>query len=196
MQARGRRGSRGAGRRRINAGHLPPGCEPDPAHPRRSGAVRHRSAPALDALVWTGIVAGRIALVRRSALPLAFEAPNDRYRCRNEARHRGVGRMNRRSETQSGDVAALVVIAAAAGAVLLVWLWGGLAGLLFGRGWPPSSAGSAMLTALDLPAHLGTPAAAWPRPVAGAPERGRVLPCGRAGARRLRGTRRGRALGS
>lgn len=70
--------------------------------------------------------------------------------------------MSRRSEPPSGDGAALVIVSAVTGAVLLVWLWSGLAGLLFGHGWPRSSAATATLAALALPAHLGDPAAAWP----------------------------------
>ena len=73
----------------------------------------------------------------------------------------------RASSTVGGgaDIAMLVVIAALAGAVALIWLWGGLAGEILGRGWPPTPQPAALLAVLvRLPGHLGHPAAAWPAP--------------------------------
>jgi type IV secretion system protein VirD4 len=50
------------------------------------------------------------------------------------------------------------VVAAGAG----LWLWAGLAGALFGRGWPPGGLGELLGVASRLPARLSDPAAAWP----------------------------------
>jgi type IV secretion system protein VirD4 len=60
------------------------------------------------------------------------------------------------------DLLVLGIVAALACAVVLVWAWGGVAGELFGRGWPPlpPSAGFAVL--LNLPSHLLDPPLAWP----------------------------------
>jgi type IV secretion system protein VirD4 len=44
-----------------------------------------------------------------------------------------------------------------------VWLWGGLAGVMFGGGWPRVSAGQLAAVLVRLPARLTDPAAAWPR---------------------------------
>lgn len=60
------------------------------------------------------------------------------------------------------DQAMLVVIGALAIVMALVWLWGGLAGLLFGGGWPHLTAGQLAQVPLRLPAHVTAPAAAWP----------------------------------
>ncbi len=60
------------------------------------------------------------------------------------------------------DVALLVVLGGAIGASAIVWLWGGLAGALFGRGWAGAD-GSQLLTILiRLPSRLADPARAWP----------------------------------
>jgi type IV secretion system protein VirD4 len=60
------------------------------------------------------------------------------------------------------DVAMLILIGGVAVAGLLVWLWGGLAGALFGRGWPALSAGDLLGVLTRLPARVADPAAAWP----------------------------------
>jgi type IV secretion system protein VirD4 len=44
----------------------------------------------------------------------------------------------------------------------LVWLWGGIAGTLFGAGWPRTGAGALLGVLTRLPARLGHPARAWP----------------------------------
>ena len=63
------------------------------------------------------------------------------------------------------DVAMLAAIAVAAGALTLVWLCGGLAGTILGRGWPPTSGPGTLLAVLArLPSHLADPATAWPAP--------------------------------
>jgi type IV secretion system protein VirD4 len=72
--------------------------------------------------------------------------------------------MNRRPGSSGGvsDGAVLIAIACAVTVCALVWLWGGLAGTIFGRGWP-ATAGTSLLDVLErLPAHLNDPAGAWP----------------------------------
>jgi type IV secretion system protein VirD4 len=61
------------------------------------------------------------------------------------------------------DGAMLALIAGAGGLAVTVWLWGGLAGLLFGRGWPHVAAGQLPAVMARLPARLARPAEAWPR---------------------------------
>ena len=71
------------------------------------------------------------------------------------------------SPRASGPSDAFMVglIAACAGIVAFVWLWGGLAGELFGRGWPHVNGPAGLLGVLaSLPSHLGDPARAWPAP--------------------------------
>jgi type IV secretion system protein VirD4 len=58
----------------------------------------------------------------------------------------------------------LALIATVAGAGGLIWLWGGVAGSLFGTGWPHVATGQLFLVLVRLPARLGDPAAAWPAP--------------------------------
>jgi type IV secretion system protein VirD4 len=60
------------------------------------------------------------------------------------------------------DVAALVAIATVLAVAALVWLWGGIAGAVFGDGWPRVGAGALLGVLTRLPGHLGDPAAAWP----------------------------------
>jgi len=59
-----------------------------------------------------------------------------------------------------------LVLAVALGALLalgaIVWVWAGMAGVLFGSGWPTQSAGQLIAAALRLPAHLSDPRLAWP----------------------------------
>jgi type IV secretion system protein VirD4 len=66
---------------------------------------------------------------------------------------------------RASSVSDTVVLAVIGGALALcgfVWLWGGLAGALFGRGWPHAGAGDLLGVLERLPTHLGTPATAWP----------------------------------
>ena len=63
------------------------------------------------------------------------------------------------------DHAMLLVLAAAAALALATWLWGGVAGLLFGGGWPRMSVGALAAVLIRLPAKLANPAAAWPAAV-------------------------------
>jgi type IV secretion system protein VirD4 len=60
------------------------------------------------------------------------------------------------------DVAVLVAIAIVVAAGALVWLWGGIAGVLFGGGWPRIGAGQLLGVLPRLPERLSDPAAAWP----------------------------------
>ncbi|MGZ4187287.1 MAG: type IV secretory system conjugative DNA transfer family protein [Solirubrobacteraceae bacterium] len=60
------------------------------------------------------------------------------------------------------DVAMLAVIAGVLAAAGLVWLWGGIAGALFGGGWPSVGVGQLLDVLARLPAHLSDPAGAWP----------------------------------
>jgi type IV secretion system protein VirD4 len=56
-----------------------------------------------------------------------------------------------------------VAIAAALAAVLAaIWIVGGVAGAVFGGGWPAVDAADLAAIALRLPSHLGEPRAAWP----------------------------------
>ncbi|MFZ0091118.1 MAG: type IV secretory system conjugative DNA transfer family protein [Solirubrobacteraceae bacterium] len=57
------------------------------------------------------------------------------------------------------------VITAGLALGLAVWLWGGVAGALFGRGWPHVPAGELPGVLARLPGRLSHPAAAWPRVV-------------------------------
>ena len=71
-----------------------------------------------------------------------------------------------RGARASGGVSDGAMLALIGGAVALaaaVWAWGGLAGLLFGGGWPRVGAGQLPGVLVRLPARLAHPAAAWPR---------------------------------
>jgi type IV secretion system protein VirD4 len=73
-----------------------------------------------------------------------------------------------RSDHGISDVVVLVVIGGVAVAGALVWLWGGIAGALFGRGWPSVGAGQLLEVLTRLPARLARPASAWPGSARGA----------------------------
>jgi type IV secretion system protein VirD4 len=62
----------------------------------------------------------------------------------------------------SGDVALLCLIGAVLAVGALAWLWGGLAGLIFGGGWPGVSGGQMAGVLVHLPSSLAHPARAWP----------------------------------
>jgi type IV secretion system protein VirD4 len=66
-----------------------------------------------------------------------------------------------RSGTVS-DVAALALIGCLVGVAGALWLWGGLAGALFGSGWPRVGLGQLLAVLIRLPARLSDPASAWP----------------------------------
>lgn len=65
----------------------------------------------------------------------------------------------------SGEERQLYLGLAAIAATLLatIWLTGALAGLAFGGGWTSIGLSELLVTALNLPSHLGDPRAAWPR---------------------------------
>jgi len=65
----------------------------------------------------------------------------------------------------SGDVALLCVLGFVLALGALVWLWGGLAGLLFGAGWPRVSGGEVLGVLVRLPGSVARPARAWPAAV-------------------------------
>ena len=79
----------------------------------------------------------------------------------------------------------LALIGAAVALALAVWLWGGLAGAVFGSGWPRASSGQLLTVLVRLPARLGDPASAWPRgdARAAAGRRGLLRRAGGAGRR-------------
>jgi type IV secretion system protein VirD4 len=62
----------------------------------------------------------------------------------------------------AGEVLMLAVIGCALALGGVVWVWGGLAGALFGSGWPRLGAGQLLGVLVRLPAHLSAPEAAWP----------------------------------
>jgi len=61
-----------------------------------------------------------------------------------------------------GDAAALAAVGLALAVAGAVWLWGGLAGALFGSGWPRLSASQLIGVVVALPGSVGHPASAWP----------------------------------
>jgi type IV secretion system protein VirD4 len=67
-----------------------------------------------------------------------------------------------RSAGSVSDQAVLALIAVGAAVCGLIWLWGGLAGAVFGTGWPHVGWGELLGVLARLPSHLGDPAAAWP----------------------------------
>ncbi|MDQ6817986.1 MAG: type IV secretory system conjugative DNA transfer family protein [Actinomycetota bacterium] len=66
---------------------------------------------------------------------------------------------------QISDAAMVVAIAALAGLGALVWLWGGVAGALFGQGWAHVEVGQLPGVLQRLPGRLSNPALAWPAQV-------------------------------
>jgi type IV secretion system protein VirD4 len=70
--------------------------------------------------------------------------------------------MSRDRGTGLSDVAVLAAIGSVATAAAAVWLWGGLAGALFGTGWPHMRLDQLLGIVIRLPTRLPDPAAAWP----------------------------------
>jgi type IV secretion system protein VirD4 len=60
------------------------------------------------------------------------------------------------------DRAVLALIGAVCGVGVLVWLWGGVAGVAFGGGWPRVGGGGLLGVLVRLPSRLAHPADAWP----------------------------------
>jgi type IV secretion system protein VirD4 len=63
------------------------------------------------------------------------------------------------------DGAALAAIGTVVGVGLLLWLWGGIAGALFGHGWPQVGGSQLPGVLIRLPTRLSDPAGAWPAAV-------------------------------
>jgi type IV secretion system protein VirD4 len=64
----------------------------------------------------------------------------------------------------SGDVALLCVLGVVLSLAALAWLWGGVAGVLFGGGWPRLRTSEILGVLVRLPGSLNHPALAWPAP--------------------------------
>jgi type IV secretion system protein VirD4 len=75
--------------------------------------------------------------------------------------------MSRRRSEGLSDAAVLGVIGFALATCAAVWLWGGLAGSLFGRGWTPAGLPQLVDVLVRLPSRLRDPASAWPAPLRG-----------------------------
>lgn len=60
------------------------------------------------------------------------------------------------------DTVMLTAIGCATVLVATVWLWGGVAGALFGSDWPRVDAGQLLGVVIRLPSRLSDPAQAWP----------------------------------
>jgi type IV secretion system protein VirD4 len=70
--------------------------------------------------------------------------------------------MSGRHPSAISDAAMLALVGLAVVAAGGVWLWGGLAGALFGGGWPAISAAELLTVLTRLPGALADPARAWP----------------------------------
>ena len=62
------------------------------------------------------------------------------------------------------EIAAALLMASTFLLGALLWLWGGIAGALFGDGWPEASAADTARVVVRLPSRLDDPAEAWPSP--------------------------------
>ncbi len=60
------------------------------------------------------------------------------------------------------DAAVLALIGGLVGAAGALWLWGGVAGALFGSGWPRVGVGQLLGVLIRLPTRVSDPASAWP----------------------------------
>jgi type IV secretion system protein VirD4 len=67
-----------------------------------------------------------------------------------------------RSRTSISDGVLIALIASVLLLAGVVWLWGGIAGLAFGNGWPRIGGAGLAGTLVRLPGHLKDPAQAWP----------------------------------
>ncbi len=66
------------------------------------------------------------------------------------------------SQSRSGDGVLVGLIATVLVLALVVWLWGGIAGAVFGGGWPHLGGGALAEVLVRLPDRLANPAQAWP----------------------------------
>jgi len=74
------------------------------------------------------------------------------------------------SGRREGGISDAVMIGLIGGAVavgLMLWLWGGVAGAVFGGGWPRLTFAQLLEVLIRLPARLADPAGAWPAAVRG-----------------------------
>jgi type IV secretion system protein VirD4 len=72
---------------------------------------------------------------------------------------------SRSGSGSSGDVFVVAVAGLVLGLGVLVWAWGGVAGLLFGDGWPRLNGGQLFGVLIRLPGSLAHPGLAWPHAV-------------------------------
>jgi type IV secretion system protein VirD4 len=70
--------------------------------------------------------------------------------------------MRGRQPAGPSELVMLVAISSALALAVLVWLWGGLAGSMFGGGWPAVSGGQLPRILARLPERLSDPSLAWP----------------------------------
>jgi type IV secretion system protein VirD4 len=70
--------------------------------------------------------------------------------------------VNRDRGAGISDAAMLALIGLALGLLLALWLWGGIAGAVFGRGWPRVRFSALLEVVVRLPGRLAHPAQAWP----------------------------------
>jgi type IV secretion system protein VirD4 len=71
--------------------------------------------------------------------------------------------MTRRPTAATGSDRALLAVIAIGGSLAAgIWIWGGLAGSLFGRGWPAVSLSESAQVLQRLPSRLSRPNWAWP----------------------------------
>jgi len=70
--------------------------------------------------------------------------------------------MSRDHGSGLSDAAALATIGVVVVVTGTLWLWGGVAGALFGAGWPAVGIGQLLAVLVRLPSRLSDPAAAWP----------------------------------
>jgi type IV secretory pathway TraG/TraD family ATPase VirD4 len=70
--------------------------------------------------------------------------------------------MTRSRSEGISDVAMLGLIGSVLAAGVVLWLWAGLAGALFGHGWPTGGFDQLLGVATRLPTRLADPATAWP----------------------------------
>src|SRR5690348_377933 len=73
--------------------------------------------------------------------------------------------MRGRHSAGPSEMVMLVAISSALALAVLVWLWGGVAGSVFGDGWPAVSAGQLPQILALLPRRLSDPSLAWPADV-------------------------------
>jgi len=70
--------------------------------------------------------------------------------------------MSSRSDGAISDGVLLAAIGSVVALAATLWLWGGIAGAVFGSGWPSVGAGQLLAVLIRLPSRLSDPAGAWP----------------------------------